>query len=232
MRLLRAFAVVAVGAFVGTGCGAVVFGGDSMTRFATPAIQTAMNRCAPNRDAELQHPRPCVLDIQALNGRRIDEMVGTATSPGPFARHLRSGGVMGVVVNLGTNDAIQVKEHPNWQTGWKRLVALLAPQRCVVFTTVSTWVDQAFDGTVARDINARIRALHASNPSKYKIVDWNALIMNGDSVDRAAVQKYMVRRMPDGTWRADGLHENATGARWIADHDRAQLASCGAPTSQ
>lgn len=229
MRLLRGVAVALV-ALSCAGCGVVVFGGDSMTRLATPAIQTVMDGCAADAGAVLRHPHPCVLDIEARNGRRIDEMVGTSRAPGPFARQLQIT-ALGVVVNLGSNDAIEAIPHPDWQTGWKRLTSLLARQRCVVLTTISTWLDETWGGTVARDINARIRQLHASNPSQYKLVDWNGLIMNGDRVDLAAVEKYMVRRMPDGSRGTDGIHENDAGARWLANQDRAQLASCGVRTS-
>jgi hypothetical protein len=70
-------------------------------------------------------------DVQAKPGKRIDQMLPSLQSA--VARRPRA-----AVVNLGTNDALQVQTHPNWHRGFDRMIALLAPVRCVELTTINT----------------------------------------------------------------------------------------------
>ena len=130
--------------------------GDSITFFAGRDITTALG--------DTYHA-----DVHSGIGKRIDEMLPTLQSAvrhHPFA----------LVVNLGTNDALQAQTHPDWRTGFARMIAILAPARCVVLTTVSTLVhDSAAAPAVASDINDAIVAAAAAHANLH-VVDWNAAV--------------------------------------------------------
>ena len=108
------------------GCGGsdsrrVVVVGDSLTRLA-----------APHFPSELSHDN---VDIDARNGRRIDQMI-------PALSRLLERDADVVIVNLGTNDALQHRGHPDWRTGFDALLALVDRQPCVYIDTVSTCHDK------------------------------------------------------------------------------------------
>ena len=89
-----------------------------------------------------------------------------------------------MVVNLGTNDVLQGQTHPDWKSGFTRMVALLAPARCVVLTTISTLVrGRTAIPAVASEINRAI-ATAASSHRNFHVVDWNAAVhgSNGASL--------------------------------------------------
>ena len=130
--------------------------GDSITFMARHDIATALKaRYRPVIHAEI--------------GQRIDQMLPTLRGvlrTHPFA----------VVVDVGTNDVLQGKTHPDWRTGFSRMVAELTPVRCAVLTTVSTRVagPNVAPG-VASAINRAI-AEAASAHGNLHVVDWNAAV--------------------------------------------------------
>jgi lysophospholipase L1-like esterase len=115
-------------------------------------------------------------DVKAQLGKRIDQMLPA------LAEALRSH-PFGVVVNLGTNDAMQSDTHPDWRSGFARMVALVAPGRCVVLTTISTLLPGSARRTVAAQINGAIAGAVSSHQN-FHVVDWNAAVRgeNGGSL--------------------------------------------------
>jgi lysophospholipase L1-like esterase len=109
------------------------------------------------------------VDVRAENGRRIDEMLGPLQDA--LHRHPRD-----VVVNLGTNDALQAAPHPDWQTGFAYMMNLVAPIPCVMLVTVSTKMDRGpATETVARHINASLVRAAAEHPNLH-LIDWDGAL--------------------------------------------------------
>jgi len=82
----------------------VVFGGDSITVLATPEIHQLLD---PSYDVE----------VLAVIGIRINQSLPALESAlrlHPYA----------VVENLGTNDALQGGSHPDWVSGWDKLIRI------------------------------------------------------------------------------------------------------------
>jgi lysophospholipase L1-like esterase len=155
--LVIATVVVKTAADKDTGSSTVVaVVGDSITFIARHEISTALKG--------RYHPV-----IHAEIGQRIDQMLptlGSVLRTDPFA----------VIVDLGTNDVLQGKTHPDWRTGFTRMVAALTPARCVVLTTVSTLVagPNAAPG-VASAINRAIGEAASAHGNSH-VVDWNAAV--------------------------------------------------------
>jgi hypothetical protein len=130
--------------------------GDSITFFA-------------GRDISAVFGHDDHVDVHAGIGRRIDEMLPalqTAVQQQPYA----------IVVDLGTNDARQAQTHPDWRSGFDRMIQLLLPARCAVVTTVSTLVaGQPGANAVAAAINDAIVAEVAVHPTLH-VADWNAAV--------------------------------------------------------
>ena len=175
----------------------VVVAGDSITALAQPAISSALE------------PRYSVTYLFRI-GARTAQVV-----PLIQADLRRNGTPSALVENLGTNDALQASERSDQPSSWDQLLPTLEPIRCVVLTTVNTVADVRGSGDRAAGIDARIAMLAASDPRKYKVVDWNGLI---SSLSARELSTYLL---------PDLIHETATGARWIAAGDRAALGTCG-----
>jgi lysophospholipase L1-like esterase len=142
----------------------VVVVGDSITVVAQPDIAAAL--------AGAYDP-----DIHAIWGQRIDQMLPTLT----VVLHQHPSDV---VVNLGTNDAIQAATHPDWQRAFNQMIAMLASTHCVILTTVSTRLDTSPGSQlVAADIDAAITSVRSAWPN-FHVVDWNAAVhaANGDGL--------------------------------------------------
>jgi len=108
-------------------------------------------------------------DIHAIWGQRIDQMLPTLAVV--LHRHPSD-----VVVNLGSNDAIQAATHPDWQRAFDQMIAMLASTHCVVLTTVSTRLATSPASLrVAVDIDAAITSVRSARPT-FHIVDWNAAV--------------------------------------------------------
>jgi lysophospholipase L1-like esterase len=109
------------------------------------------------------------VDVHSGIGRRIDEMLPTLHTA--IERHPDA-----VVVDLGTNDAREAHSHPDWRTGFDRMIQMLLPERCVVLATVSTLVvgEPGADKQAAA-INDRIAAEVAIHRNLH-IADWNTAV--------------------------------------------------------
>jgi lysophospholipase L1-like esterase len=139
----------------------VVIVGDSITVFAHHEITHALGGNYS-------------VTISAVLGQRIDEMLPALQRD--LATHPRA-----VVLNLGTNDVLQARLHPDWQTGFNTMISLVLRLPCVVLTTISTLAttspapDPAAEPQVASDINAAIVRTSASHRNVY-VVDWNQTV--------------------------------------------------------
>lgn len=138
--------------------------GDSITFFAGHDISRSL-------------PRPYHADIHAGIGRRIDEMLpdlAKAIQAHPAA----------VVVNLGTNDALQVSTHPDWQSGFARMISAVTRTKCAIIMTISTVLPgPSVIRRVAANIDREISAAVAVHPNLH-IADWKTSInaSNGASL--------------------------------------------------
>jgi hypothetical protein len=117
------------------------------------------------------------------------------------------------VTNLGTNEALRSRDQ---QGGGilDPLVQATSGIPCVVLTTVNVKVDGQAHGTAAR-INHEIKALVASDPTKYKVVDWNYFLA---TLPASSVSTYL---------QADDRLETPAGADWLATADRSGVLACG-----
>jgi lysophospholipase L1-like esterase len=130
--------------------------GDSITVVSQPDISTALTGAY---DAV----------VHGIWGQRIDQMLPTLSAA--LRRHPSA-----VVVNLGSNDAIQAQTHHGWPISFRHMIAMLAPTHCVLLTTISTLLDVP---THQQPVAARIDAAIATAVSAHRnfhVVDWNAAV--------------------------------------------------------
>jgi hypothetical protein len=179
----------------GSGKGPVVtITGDSITVISAPGVE-----------AELNGYR---LYIRAEDGRRIDQMI-------PVLQAQLQRKPKGVVINLGTNDAMQNETHPDWLTGFNALWGLVRAKACVVFVTVSTNADYLGRGAVAADLDRSMKKLAAQHHN-VQIVDWNAAVHEDPSL--------LASKNPP----TDHIHPySSRGWHWLGDHYRSALLACG-----
>jgi len=199
-RVVRIATVAIVGcSLLLAGCGGskgpvVAVVGDSITVVSAPGVE-----------AEL---RGYALYMRAIDGKRIDEMIPTLRAE--MKRKPRA-----VVVNLGTNDALQAQTHPDWLPGFNAEWDLVKDRPCVVFVTISTNADLLGDARVAAEIDTAIRHL-ANEHHNVRIVDWNAAVHTNPSL--------LASRNPPG----DRIHPfSSQGWRWLGNHYRSALLACG-----
>lgn len=168
--------------------GSVVVVGDSITVVAHDDIAASL--------AGAYSP-----DIHAMWGQRIDQMLPTLSVV--LRRHPSD-----VVVNLGSNDAIQAATHPDWQRAFDQMIEMLAPMHCVVLTTVSTRLDVSRGSQlVAADIDAAIGSVASTRPN-FHVVDWNAAVHATHGA---------------GLLSADQVHPSPAGQLTLADLIRTAL---------
>jgi lysophospholipase L1-like esterase len=153
--------------------------GDSITVVSAPDIEADI---APNY----------AYQVQATNGYTIAQGEGELntidTDP--------EGSPVDVVINLGTNDAVQ--QNPNWQTDWNNLIAEVDPAGCVILTTLRPILDYQRVIPVADDINAEIASLVQNDPHFHEL-DW-ATFSDDNPQDIST----------------DGVHPNAQGQADLA----------------
>ena len=172
----------------------VVFIGDSITDIATPSIHKLMD----------PHYR---VDVLAVDGMRINQRL-------PALRSAEAHHPDAVVENLGTNDALQGGAYYPWTKSWRELISMTKDTPCVVLTTVNLASDVYGHKPIASQINAKIRALAALNPAKYKVADWNGFLV---AHRRSNWRTYL---------RAELIHPTPAGGMEIASLDRSALTTC------
>ena len=145
----------------------VVVVGDSITVFAHHEINHALGSNYS-------------VTTSAVVGQRIDEMLPALQRD--LKKHPRA-----VVLNLGTNDVLQARLHPDWPPGFNMMIAMVANVPCVVLTTISTLAatspapEPAAEGQVASEINGAILTTAANHPNVH-VVDWNQIVHNPDGI--------------------------------------------------
>ena len=144
------------------------------------------------------------------SGGRIAEMSNALNAS------IRSTGNLGIAVtNLGTTDALRPGRTASSRLLLGPLVSATAGVPCVVLTTVNVQADKQTGGTVAAQINHQIKALALSDPTKYKVVDWNEFLV---TLPPPSVPTYL---------QANSLLETPAGAAWLAKSDQAAVRTCG-----
>jgi lysophospholipase L1-like esterase len=151
--------------------------------------------------------------IIAENGQRVAEMTPR------LQQAIDDDAPAAVIVNLGTNDAVQGRSSARAVSDFERLVETTAEVPCVVLTTLSTTLDASFENSVATELNARIRKLRANDPNRYQVVDWDAAVSAPGGAARLMADP--------ASGISDGVHENATaGRQWFADEYVEALSRC------
>jgi hypothetical protein len=178
----------------------VVFDGDSITVLATPAIHQLLD---PSYD----------VDVLAVDGIRINQSLPALES----ALKLHPSAV---VLNLGTNDALQGGTHPDWVSSWDELIRITRSTPCVVLTTINPAADALTHRPIATSINADIRALAARDPKKYKVADWSRFLGRHVSTQRTYLRAEPIL-----------IHPTPAGAVKLAALDQNALAKCGSRRS-
>jgi GDSL-like Lipase/Acylhydrolase family len=193
-------AIIVGSALLLAGCGGsggrpvVAIVGDSITVLSAPGVE-----------AEL---RGYAVYIRAEDGQRTDQMV-------PALRAELGRKPQGVVINLGTNDALQAQTHADWQPAFDTVWGLVQSRSCVVYVTVNTNADAFGRTVVAVDINRAIRKL-ATQHHNVQVVDWNAAVHEDPSL--------LASKNPP----TDHIHPwTSIGWRWLGSHYRNALLACG-----
>jgi hypothetical protein len=108
-------------------------------------------------------------DVRARNGARIDEMLE------PLRTALQNN-PRDVVVNLGTNDALEAATRPAWQPGFVEMIDALAREDCVVLVNINSEMRQgSASDRAALDINAALDRVVRTHPNMH-VLDWNARV--------------------------------------------------------
>jgi lysophospholipase L1-like esterase len=179
----------------------VVVIGDSMTALAQPDLSAVLG---PHYD--IGYVFRIGVRIDQLHQLVVDDLHGHGTT-------------QAAVVNLGTNDVLDGRSARTAVADLDRLLRTLRPAQCVVLTTIGPGVDHRARSDVGVALNERMAGLAATDPRRFKLVDWAGFLSRSDSATRA---RYL---------QVDGVHETPLGARWLADADLAALASCDRPAT-
>jgi lysophospholipase L1-like esterase len=173
--------------------------GDSITAWGAPALQSSLGG-------------PFHLQVVGHGGYRTDPLepdavAAAATSPTQ------------VIINAGTNDALQHRAPADAIADLERMVSLFPKADCVHVVTINTHMrdPDGQDQAGAQEINDAIRAMpdHHTNVS---VIDW-ADVVDGNLADHP----------PRGSLTPDTIHPGPEGERvLISNYDRA-LQRCGRP---
>ena len=171
--------------------------GDSITALAQPDLSSALERSYN-------------VGYGFRIGVRINPMLDLVASD---LQH--NGPTAAVVINLGTNDAIAGGNSAHALMDFDQLVTTVGSVQCVVLTTIGPYADDRGGSDVGGSLNRRMVDLVASDPRRYKLVDWYGFLENLDSQARPS------------DLQPDLIHETPAGARWIAASDKRALGMCG-----
>jgi lysophospholipase L1-like esterase len=134
----------------------------------------------------------------------------------PDVPELASHHPMQVVVNLGTNDVIQLKPPEETIGALEQVASGFSGSRCVHLVTINDLMLNFSDVGLhdrAVALNDRIRELAARRG--WGIVPWDQM-----------VRDYNGGPQPDGPITSDTVHPTEVGQRMLADAYRRALASC------
>jgi len=137
----------------------------------------------------------------------------------PAAARMAGGDPEQVIINLGSNDVGSEVPTDESAASLAEMVALFPAARCVHLVTIneSMGVPTAAKGPVlARDLNARIRALAATDP-RIRIVDWAQIVRDFEAVNGP------------GSATSDTVHPTWDGQRVLIAAYQRSLDSCPAP---
>jgi hypothetical protein len=193
--------VVALAALAGCSTSTAILSvtvvGDSVTALEQAQLQNTL------------HPSYAPTYLVRYNGR-IGEMSAMLNAS------IRATGNPGIAItNLGTTDALRAGRTATTGSPLAPLVSTTAGIPCVVLTTVNVQTDQRADDVVAARINHQVKALALSDPTKYKVVDWNEFLV---TLPAPSVPTYL---------QANSLVETPAGAAWLVKADLAAVRSCG-----
>ena len=133
----------------------------------------------------------------------------------PYVAQLASDGDHVIIVELGTNDAID--GNPNWQADYLQVLSDVADTSCVVLVTAPLFADTLYanaNGGDRLDIAAELDALIG-------------LAVDANSNMRLVDYAQHLRDTPD--FSADGIHPTSLASQqWVADQYRSAADSCSA----
>lgn len=149
------------------------------------------------------------LSIDGQDNFRIDDQL-------PVAERWATRPFRQVVINLGTNDAVQGWPSDQSTANLRKLVAMFPDAACIHLTTVNEHLKgRSGDvGDLAARINDQIDEMAAADP-RIRVVDWNALVEANlaQGVDLTS----------------DGVHPTAEGNQLLIDAYEASMAGCYRP---
>lgn len=149
------------------------------------------------------------LSVEGQDNFRVDDQL-------PVAERWATRPFQQVVINLGTNDAVQGWPIDQTNAGLQRLVNMFPNARCIHLTTINEHLTGRTDdvGPHAAAINEQIRAMAAANP-RLRIVDWNALVE--------------AQRAQGVDLTSDGVHPTAEGQQLLIDSYEQSMEPCSSP---
>jgi lysophospholipase L1-like esterase len=181
-----------------SGCG--LFGrdtvavlGDSITAISRSEIDSALDN----------------YDVHAVGkfGARVDQTFADAQALAD--EHPKK-----LVINLGTNDAIE--EYPAATTGLslEKILAMFADVKCIAIVTIDNQLTVYGQSRAAQAeaVNAQILRIVAAHPT-VRLIDWNQIVATGGGLL---------------TVTDDGVHPNDAGKRTLAAAYRSTLDACHA----
>lgn len=194
-----ALAITAVGALIGLFLFVrrprVLLFGDSITVWGEKPLTAAMRwRDDPT--------------VVGFPGWRIDELVPPARSVAPDSRGF-------VILNVGTNDALQTWPLDQSEVALREMVDVFASARCVALVTVNEGIFHP-----PTDVAANARALNevirkVALERGLVVIDWSAFLRDYNLGPRA-----------DGDLTYDLVHPNPAGYAKMAEFYHDSLARC------
>lgn len=146
------------------------------------------------------------LSIDGQDNFRIDDQL-------PVAERWATRPFQQVVINLGTNDAVQGWPLDQSTANLTKLVGMFPTAKCVHVTTINEHLRarSADVGAYAAALNSQIRALAAADP-RIRVVDWNAIVEANlaQGVDLTS----------------DGVHPTRDGGQQLIDAYEESMATC------
>jgi hypothetical protein len=177
----------------------VLFVGDSITDQA----RSALTRDLPADDT---------LDIEAVPGRKFDEML-------PFARQAAQAHPNQVVINLGSNDVLLGEDDAVTTRAMTEMSSLFVGTPCVHVVTVNESFAFGKDqGAHARRINDQLRQIAAERG--YSVIDWNQMVVD-----------YKHSGQVNGPITSDSVHPTDMGKEMLIGAIGRSLAHCQGPVT-